>query len=92
MKSGNESSKKRFFDPSKLIDRLTERRITLVIPPKRDRTMQQKTDFALYRERHLVEQFFNKLKKFRAIATGRNKLTSTFLAAMPFALIIIPLN
>ena len=54
--------------------------------------MQQKTDFALYRERHLVEQFFNKLKKFRAIATGRNKLTSTFLAAMPFALIIIPLN
>ncbi|KXV79316.1 hypothetical protein AD953_02645, partial [Acetobacter malorum] len=53
---------------------------------------QRKTDFALYRERNLVERFFNKLKQFRAIATRYDKLKSTFLAAVQFASIIILLN
>ncbi|MCX2567080.1 transposase, partial [Acetobacter suratthaniensis] len=50
------------------------------------------TDFALYRERNLVERFFNKLKQFRAIATRYDKLKSTFLAAVQFVSIIILLN
>ncbi|KXV19286.1 transposase [Acetobacter malorum] len=82
----------RAYDADRLIDRLTERGITPVIPPKRNRTTQRKTDFALYRERNLVERFFNKLKQFRAIATRYDKLKSTFLAAVQFASIIILLN
>ena len=54
--------------------------------------MQRKTDFALYRERNLVERFFNKLKQFRAIATRYDKLKSTFLAAVQFVSVIILLN
>ncbi|WP_157070943.1 transposase, partial [Neokomagataea thailandica] len=50
------------------------------------------TDFSLYRERNLVERFFNKLKQFRAIATRYDKMKSTFLAAVQFASIIIMLN
>jgi putative transposase len=63
-----------------------------VIPSKSNRTTQRKTDFVLYRERNLVERFFNKLKQFRAIATRYDKLKSTFLAAVQFASIIILLN
>ncbi|QOF94726.1 IS5 family transposase [Novacetimonas hansenii] len=80
------------YDADKLIDRLIQRGITPVIPPKRNRTTRRKTDFSLYRERNLVERFFNKLKQFRAIATRYDKLKSTFLAAVQFASIIILLN
>lgn len=80
------------YDADRLIDRLIQRGITPVIPPKRNRTTRWKTDFSLYRERNLVERFFNKLKQFRAIATRYDKLKSTFLAAVQFASIIILLN
>lgn len=36
--------------------------ITPVIPPKSNRIMPRSTDFALYRERNLIERFLNKLK------------------------------
>ena len=80
------------YDADRLIDRLIQRGITPVIPPKRNRTTRRKTDFSLYRERNLVERIFNKLKQFRAIATRYDKLKSTFLAAVQFASIIILLN
>ena len=34
----------------------------------------------LYKERHLVECFFNKIKAFRRVATRYDKLASSFLA------------
>ena len=70
------------YDAYALIDRLEERQITPVIPPKANRLVQRPTDFALYCERNLVERFFNNLKQFRAIATRYDKLASTFLAAV----------
>ena len=48
---------------------LSWRGIKPVIPPKANRKNPRKTDFALYRERNLVERFFNKIKHYRAIAT-----------------------
>jgi transposase len=47
---------------------------------------------ALYRERHLVERFFNKLKHFRRIATRYDKLGSTYLAMIKLAAIRIRLR
>ena len=82
----------RAYDADRLIDRLTERGITVVIPPKRNRMTQRETDFALYRERNLIERFFNKLKQFRAIVTRYDKLKSTFRTAVQFASVIILLN
>lgn len=80
------------YDADRLINRLIQRGITPVIPPKRNRTTRRETDFSLSHERNLVERFFNELKQFRAIATRYDKLKSTFLAAVPFASIIILLN
>jgi len=62
------------YDADALIDGLAEREITPVIPPKANRKTKRDCDFALYRERNLIERFFNKIKHFRAIATRYDKL------------------
>lgn len=43
----------------------------------------------LYRERNLVERFFNKIKHFRAVATRYEKLAENFLALVKLASIRI---
>jgi transposase len=80
------------YDADALIDTLNRRRITPVIPPKANRKTQRDCDFALYRERNLVERFFNKLKHFRAIATRYDKLARNFLAGAQLASSIVLLN
>ena len=75
-----------------LVETLQERAITPVIPPKANRKEPRKTDFALYRERNLVERFFNKLKQFRGIATRFDKLATTFLAGVMLVCVLIWLN
>ena len=55
------------------------------IPTQRDRKSQRCVDPAIYRQRNLVERFFNKLKHFRRIATRYDKLARNFLAAIALA-------
>ncbi len=59
------------------------------IPTQRDRKIQRSVDRTLYRQRNLVERFFNRLKHFRAIATRYHKLARNFLAAIALASIRI---
>ena len=59
--------------------------ITAVIPPKRNRIVQRAYDRDLYKARHLIENFFQKLKQFRAIATRYDKLARNFLAGIHLA-------
>lgn len=80
------------YDADALIETLDERGITPVIPPKANRREPRKTDFALYRERNLVERFFNRLKQYRALATRYDKLATTFLAAVALVCVLFWLN
>jgi len=80
------------YDSDALIETLEERGITPVIPSKANRTEPRKTDFALYRERNLVERFFNKIKQYRALATRYDKLANTFLAAVALVCVLFWLN
>jgi transposase len=80
------------FDADTLIDTLAKRAITPVIPPKANRKVDRDCDFALYRERNLIERFFNKIKHYRAIATRYDKLARNFLAAVQLVSAIILLN
>ena len=80
------------YDADSLIDTLNQRAITPVIPPKTNRKVKRDCDFALYRERNLVERFFNKIKHYRAIATRYDKLARNFLAAVQLVAAIILLN
>ena len=58
---------------------------TAVIPPKANRKEQREYDKELYKARHLIENFFAKLKLFRAIATRYDKTARNFLAAIHLA-------
>lgn len=57
----------------------------IVIPPRRNRNKQRHYDKELYKARHLIENFFCKLKQFRAIATRYDKTECNFLAAIYLA-------
>lgn len=50
------------------------------IPTQRDRKVQRSVDPALYRQRNLIERFFNKLKHFRKVATRYEKSARNDLA------------
>lgn len=65
---------------------------TVVIPPKCNRKDQREYDKELYKSRHLIENFFCKLKQFRAIATRYDKTARNFLAAVYLAASAIRLN
>jgi len=65
---------------------------TPVIPPKSQRKVPRDYDRELYEARHLIENFFCKLKQFRAIATRYDKRAINFLAGVYAASILIWLN
>ena len=70
------------YDADHFVDSLTARTIRVVIPPKSNRKVQRDCDFALYRERNLVERFFCAIKHFRAIATRYEKTARNYLAGL----------
>ena len=65
---------------------------TAVIPPKSNRKAPRPYDRELYKARHLIENFFAKLKQFRAIATRYDKTARCFLAGIHLAAAVIWLN
>ena len=76
----------------RVLDALRDAGKTAVIPPKRDRKEARPYDLELYKARHLIENFFCKLKQFRAIATRYDKTARNFLAGIYLASIAIWLN
>ena len=58
------------------------RAIKPVIPPKANRKNKRDCDYALYRERNLVERFFQFIKHFRGIATRYEKTARNFSAGV----------
>ena len=62
------------------------------IPPRENINMPWPVDWHTYKERHLVECFFQKLKWFRRIFTRYDKLDSSFLAFVHIASIAILLK
>ncbi len=76
----------------RVIERLEQQGKTAVIPPKRNRKTPREYDKELYKARHLIENFFAKLKQYRAIATRYDKLAETFLSAIYMAAVVVWLN
>jgi transposase len=77
------------YDADSFIDRLVARAIKAVIPPKANRKVKRDCDFALYRERNLVERFFCIIKQFRGIATRYEKIARNFLAGLHLVCAIV---
>lgn len=68
---------------------ISEQGASYVIPPQSNISEPWPVDWWLYKERHLVECFFQKLKWFRRIATRYDKLDASFLAFVYLASIAI---
>lgn len=64
---------------------LKQQHITPIIPSKRNRLNPQPYNEILYKERALIENFFQKLKQYRAIATRYDKTARNFRAAIYLA-------
>ena len=82
----------RAFDADPLIEPLVSDGIQPVIPPRSNRKQARDCDYVLYKERNLVERFFNRLKQFRAIATRYDKLARNFLSGVQLVAATILLN
>jgi transposase len=72
--------------------RLEEKNCTPVIPSKKNRIDPSPYDKAVYKARHLIENFFAKLKQYRGIATRYDKTAQAFLGGIYLAACVIWLN
>ena len=76
----------------RVLEPLAEAGKTAVIPPRTTRKTPRAFDTDLDKARHLIENFFAKLKPFRAIATRYDKTARCFLAGIHLAAAVIWLN
>jgi transposase len=70
------------YDSDVLVAQAQGREMMVVIPPRRNRKEPREYDRDLYKLRHLVENAFLHLKRWRGIATRYAKHTASFLAAV----------
>lgn len=77
------------YDGDKLTQQIEEQGCIPVLPPRSNRKNPRTYDRHLYKERHLIENFFGKIKEYRRIATRYEKLEQTFLSFVYFAAALI---
>jgi transposase len=82
----------RAFDADWLRMALTERGITPVIPPKSNRRFPATFDKETYKWRHLIENYFGKLKENRGIAMRSCKTDQSFAAFISMAATLIQIS
>jgi transposase len=70
------------YDSNAILDQARVQGMQPVIPPKKNRKDQREYDKEIYKLRHLVENAFLHLKRWRGIATRYAKNTASFLAAV----------
>ncbi len=72
----------RGYDVNAIVEQAVKQGMEIIIPPKKNRKQQREYDAYLYKLRHLVENAFLHLKRWRGIATRYAKNTKSFLAAV----------
>jgi transposase len=78
------------YDSNAVVAAAQIKGMNVVIPSKSDRAGRpRKIDKQLYKERHLVENFFCRLKHFRRVATRYDKTAQNFLGFVFLAAIRI---
>ena len=77
------------YDSDALVASLQQAGVSPVIPPRKSRKLLRHYDKYLYRFRHLIENAFLELKRWRGIATRYAKNTASFLAAVHIRCIAI---
>ena len=79
----------RAYDTNDIVNFILENEAQVVIPSKKNRTVQRDTDWFLYKERHLVECFIGRIKHYRRIFTRYEKYATRYMAFLSFASALI---
>ena len=82
--SGNYVIADKAYDSDDFLQFVVDRGAIAVIPPRSTRTAMREYDKHLYRERHLVECFINKIKHYRHVFSRFDKLSSRYLGFLSF--------
>ena len=82
----------RAYDTNAVVEQARASGMEVVIPPMKSRKEQRQYDKYLYRLRHLVENAFLKLKRWRGIATRYAKTSASFLAAVQIRCLVLWLD
>ncbi len=77
------------YDSDDFITVIETNGATAVIPPRRNRGAQRTYDRHLYKERHLVECFINKIKWYRRIFSRFEKLAARYFGFLSFVSTLI---
>ena len=80
------------FDADHLRDALKARNAVAVIPAKRNRIIHIPHDEDAYKWRHLIENYFSKIKEFRGVNTRYDKTDTSYEATWSIAATIIALR
>jgi transposase len=65
-----------------------ERGFVPVVPPKSNRREPWEYDKELYKRRNEIERFFLRIKRFRKVFTRYDKLDTSYIGIVNFAMII----
>lgn len=79
----------RGYDTNDVLAFVIDHEAVPVIPSRKRRVEQRAYDAHLYKERHLVECFINKIKHYRRVFSRYDKLASRYLAFVKFAATLI---
>ena len=82
----------RAYDSDEIIKFISSINSKTVIPPKKNRKKKRRYDYHLYKQRHLVENTFLHLKRWRGIATRYAKNTSSFISIVQIRCLFLWLN
>jgi transposase len=77
------------FDSDRFRAHVAHRNMTAVIPSNASRSRAIPHDPDLYKERHLVECFINKIKHFRRVATRYDKTIASYASFVAVAALIV---
>ena len=77
------------YDSNALVETIERQNCVAVIPSRSCRLLSRQYDSHLYKERFLVECFFQKIKRSRRIAMRYEKLAAHFLAMVTLAAALI---
>ena len=77
------------YDSNAVLANVAALNAEAVIPPKANRLIQRVYDKEFYKERHLVECFFNKLEQFRCVFSRFDRQARNYLSFVQFASMMI---
>ena len=77
------------YDANHLVEAIENKGVQSVIPPRSNRLDPREYDQHWYKDRNLVERFFQRIKQFRRIATRYEKLDKNFIAMASLVCVMI---